>query len=89
MSTIGRGKLKVIRLSVTRTVEQSAEITVELEDEDYENIKTGNLDFQQFFDEKFGDRTGYESIGWLETDAGKTKVEVGEVGTFHTEEFFV
>ena len=89
MSTIGQGKIKVIRLAVTRTVEQYAEITAELEDDEYENIKSGKLDFQQFFDEKFGDSTGYESIGWLETDAGKTRVEVGEVGAFHTEEFFI
>ena len=30
MSTIGQGRIKVLRLFVTRTVEQSAEITVEL-----------------------------------------------------------
>ena len=39
MSTIGQGRIKVLRLFVTRTVEQSAEITVELKDNDYEDIK--------------------------------------------------
>ena len=89
MSTIGQGRIKVVRLFVTRTVEQTAEITIELEDEDYEEIKSGKLDFQTFFDKNFKDCTGYDSIGWLETDADKTKVKVGEVGTFHAEEFFV
>ena len=89
MSTIGQGKIKVVRLFVTRTVKQSAEITVELEDEDYENIKSGKLNFQTFFDKKYEDRTGYDSIGWLETDASETDVERGEVGSFHPEEFFV
>ena len=89
MSTIGQGKKKIVRLFVTRTVKQSAEITVELEDEDYEDIKAGKLNFQTFFNKKFKDNTGYESIGWLETNASETDVERGEVGTFHAEEFFV
>ena len=89
MSTIGQGRIKVIRMFVTRTVEQSAEITVELEDEDYENIKSGKLDFQTFFDKNFKDHAGYDNIGWLETNASDTDVEKGEVGTFHAEEFFV
>ena len=89
MSTIGQGKIKVVRLFVTRTVKQSAEITVELEDEDYEDIKAGKLNFQTFFNKKFKDRTGYDNIGWLETNASETDVERGEVGTFHAEEFFV
>ena len=89
MSTIGQGRVKVVRLFVTRTVKQSAEITVELEDEDYEDIKAGKLNFQTFFKEKFKDRAGYDNIGWLETNAGETDVEREEVGTFHAEEFFV
>ena len=89
MSTIGQGRVKVVRLFVTRTVKQSAEITVELEDEDYEDIKAGKLNFQIFFNKKFKDRTGYDNIGWLETNASETDVERGEVGTFHAEEFFV
>ena len=89
MSTIGQGKIKVVRLFVTRTVKQSAEITVELEDEDYEDIKDGKLNFQTFFNKKFKDNTGYDNIGWLETNASETDVERGEVGTFHAEEFFV
>ena len=89
MSTIGQGRIKVVRLFVTRTVKQAAEITVELEDEDYEGIKSGNLDFQTFFDKKFKDRAGYDNIGWLETNAGETDVKRGEVGIFHEEEFFV
>ena len=89
MSTIGQGRIKVVRLFVTRTVKQSAEITVELEDEDYENIKSGKLNFQTIFDKNFQDRSGYDNIGWLETNAGKTDVERGEVGTFQAEEFFV
>ena len=89
MSTIGQGKVKVLRLFVTRTVEQSAEITVELKDDDYEDIKSGKLNFQTFFDKNFKDRAGYDNIGWLETNAGETDVERGEVGTFHAEEFFV
>ena len=74
---------------VTRTVKQSAEITFELEDEDYENIKSGKLNFQTIFDKHFQDRSGYDNIGWLETNADKTDVERGEVGTFQAEEFFV
>ena len=89
MSTIGQGKIKVVRLFVTRTVKQSAEITVELEDEDYEDIKAGKLNFQTFFIKQFKDSTGYDNIGWLETNASETDVERGEVGTFHAEEFFV
>ena len=89
MSTIGQGRIKVVRLFVTRTVKQSAEITVELEDEDYEDIKDGKLNFQTFFNKKFKDCTGYDNIGWLETNASETDVERGEVGTFHAEEFFV
>ena len=89
MSTIGQGRIKVVRLFVTRTVKQSAEITVELEDEDYEGIKSGKLDFQTLFDKKFKDRAGYDNIGWLETNASETVVERGEVGAFHAEEFFV
>ena len=89
MSTIGQGKIKVVRLFVTRTVKQSAEITVELEDEDYESIKSGKLNFQTIFDKNFKDRVGYENIGWLEISAGRVNVERGEVGTFHAEEFFV
>ena len=89
MSTIGEGRTKVVRLFVTRTVEQSAEITIKLEDEDYENIKSGKLDFQKFFNKKFAHCSGYDNIGWLETKAGETTVEVGEVGAFHAEEFFV
>ena len=89
MSTIGQGRIKVLRLFVTRTVKQSAEITVELEDEDYEDIKSGKLNFQTFFDKNFKDRAGYDNIGWLEINAGETNVECGEVGTFHAEEFFV
>ena len=89
MSTIGQGKIKVVRLFVTRTVKQSAEITVELEDEDYEDIKDGKLNFQTFFNKKFKDHTGYDNIGWLENSASETDVERGEVGTFHAEEFFV
>ena len=89
MSTIGQGRIKVVRLFVTRTVKQSAEITFELEDEDYENIKSGKLNFQTIFDKHFQDRSGYDNIGWLETNAGKTDVERGEVGTFQAEEFFV
>ena len=89
MSTIGQGRVKVVRLFVTRTVKQSAEITVELEDEDYEDIKDGKLNFQTFFNKKFKDHTGYDNIGWLETNASETDVERGEVGTFHAEEFFV
>ena len=89
MSTIGKGRLKVVRLFLTRTVKQSAEVTIELEDDDYENIKNGKLDFEQFFKKNFEEGTGYDKIGWLETDAGETKIEVGEVGTFHSEEFFV
>ena len=89
MSTIGQGRIKVVRLFVTRTVKQSAEITVELEDEDYEDIKAGKLNFQTFFNKQFKDSTGYDNIGWLETNASETDVERGEVGTFHTEEFFV
>ena len=89
MSTIGQGRIKVVRLFVTRTVKQSAEITVKLEDEDYENIKSGKLNFQTIFDKNFQGRSGYDNIGWLETNAGKTDVERGEVGTFHAEEFFV
>ena len=47
MSTIGQGRIKIVlRLFVTRTVEQSAEITVELEDDDYEDIKVENLIFK-------------------------------------------
>ena len=72
MSTIGQGKMKVVRLFVTRTVKQSAEITVELEDEDYEDIKDGKLNFQTFFNKKFKDHTGYDNISWLETNAGGT-----------------
>ncbi len=87
MSTIGQGRIKVVRLFVTRTVKQSAEITVELEDEDYEDIKDGKLNFQTFFKKKFKDRAGYDNIGWLETNASDTDVEQGEVGTFHAEEF--
>ena len=45
MSTIGQGRIKIVRLLVTRTVEQSAEISVELSEEDYENIKSGKLNF--------------------------------------------
>ena len=89
MSTIGQGRIKVVRLFVTRTVKQSAEITVELGDEDYENIKSGKLNFQTIFDKNFKDRAGYENIGWLEISAGGVNVERGEVGTFHAEEFFV
>ena len=89
MSTIGHGRIKVVRLFVTRTVKQSAEITVELEGEDYEDIKAGKLNFQTFFNKQFKDSTGYDDIGWLETNAGETHVERGEVGTFHAEEFFV
>ena len=89
MTTIGKGRIKVVRMFVTRTVEQSAEITVELEDEDYENIKSGKLNFQTFFDKNFKDHAGYDNIGWLETYADEAKVERGEVGTFHAEEFFV
>ena len=89
MSTIGQGRIKVVRLFVTRTVKQSAEITFELEDEDYEDIKSGKLDFQTIFDKKFKDRVGYDNIGWLETNAGEIDVERGEVGIFHEEEFFV
>ena len=89
MSTIGQGRIKVVRLFVTRTVKQSAEITVELEDEDYENIKSGKLNFQTIFDKNFQDRSGYDNIGWLETNASETVVERGEVGAFHAEEFFV
>ena len=89
MSTIGKGRIKVLRLFVTRTVKQSAEITVELEDENYEDIKSGKLDFQTFFDKNFKHRSGYDNIGWLETNAGETNVKRGEVGTFHAEEFFV
>ena len=48
MSTIGQGRVKVLRLYVTRTVKQSAEVTVEVEDEDYEDIKSGKLNFQTF-----------------------------------------
>ena len=80
MSTIGQGKIKVVRLFVTRTVKQSAEITVELEDEDYEDIKAGKLNFQTFFNKKFKDRTGYDNIGWLETNASETDVERGKLG---------
>ena len=89
MTTIGKGRIKVVRMFVTRTVKQSAEITVELEDEDYENIKSGKLNFQTFFDKKFKDHAGYDNIGWLETYADEAEVERGEVGTFHAEEFFV
>ena len=89
MSTISHGKIRVVRLLVTRNVEQSAEITIELEDADYEDIKSGKLDFQAFFDRNFENSTGYDSIGWLETDASKTKVKVGEVGAFHAQEFFL
>ena len=89
MSTIGQGRIKVVRLFVTRTVRQSAEITVELEDEDYENIKSGKLDFQTFCDKNFKDHAGYDNIGWLETNAYEVNVERGEVGAFNAEEFFV
>ena len=89
MSTIGQGKIKVLRLLVTRTVEQSAEITVELKDEDYEDIKSGKQNFETFFHKNFKDRTSYDNVGWLETNAGKIAVERGEVGAFHEEEFFV
>ena len=89
MSTIGQGRIKVVRLFVTRTVKQSAEITVEIEDEDYEDIKSAKINFQTFFDKKFKDSAGYDNIGWLETNAGETHVERGEVGKFHEEEFFV
>lgn len=89
MSTIGKGRIKVLRMFVTRAVKQSAEIVVELNDEDYEEIKSGKLNFQMFFDKNFKDHAGYESIGWLETNAGKIDVEYGEVGKFHAEEFFV
>ena len=89
MSTIGQGRIKVVRMFVTRTVEQSAEITVELEDEDYNNIKSGKLDFQTFFDKNFKDHAGYDNIGWLETNADEVNVERGEVGAFNAEEFFV
>ena len=53
------------------------------------DIKSGKLNFQTFFDKNFKDRTGYDNIGWLETNASETDVERGEVGTFHAEEFFV
>ena len=89
MSTIGQGRIKVLRLFVTRTVEQAAELTVELKDDDYENIRSGKLNFQTYFDKNFKDHAGYENIGWLETDAGEIDVKRGEVGTFHAEEFFV
>ena len=89
MSTIGQGRLKVLRMVVTRTVEQAAEITIELKDDDYEDIKNGKLNFQTIFDKNFKDRVGYENIGWLEISAGRVNVERGEVGTFHAEEFFV
>ena len=89
MTTICQGKTKVVRLFVTRSVQQCAEITVELKDDDYEDINSGKLNFQKFFDETFDTGTGYDRIGWLETDAGKTTVEDGEVGTFHAEEFFI
>ena len=74
---------------VTRTVEQSAEITVELEDDDYEDIKSGKLNFQTFFDKNFKDRAGYDNIGWLETNAGETDVERGEVEHFTQKSFCV
>ena len=89
MSTIGQGRLKVLRMVVTRTVEQAAEITIELKDDDYEDIKNGKLNFQTIFDKNFKDRVGYENIGWLEISARRVNVERGEVGTFHAEEFFV
>ena len=89
MSTIGQGRVKVLRLFVTRTVKQSAEITVELEEEDYEGIKSGKLNYQTFFDKRFKDSAGYDNIGWLETNADEADVKLGEVGTFHAEEFFV
>ena len=89
MSTIGKGRLKVLRLFVTRTVEQAAEITVELEDDDYEDIKSGKLNFQTIFDKNFKDRAGYENIGWLEINTGGVNVERGKLEHFTQRSFFV
>ena len=85
MTTIGYGEVKVVRMYITRTVEQSAEVTIELKDDDYEAIKNGGGKIQKFFDENFREDTGYDSIGWLETKAGEIEVEAGEVGYFHAE----
>ena len=43
MTTIGHGEVKVVRMYITRTVEQSAEVTIELEDDDYEALKSGKV----------------------------------------------
>ena len=85
MTTIGQGEVKVVRMYVTRNVEQSAEVTIEVKDDDYEALKSGKLEMQKFFDENFEQSTGYDSIGWLETDAGEIEVEAGEVGSFRAE----
>ena len=89
LSAAKKYRSKVGKDWMIRHGQKQATVTVELEDDDYEDIKSGKLNFQTFFDKNFKDRAGYDNIGWLETNAGETDVERGEVGTFHAEEFFV
>jgi len=89
MSNVGSGKVKVARMYLTRTVEQSAEVTIELEPDDYEKLKSGKLKWQDFVDNAFDEDEGWlsnDNVAWLNTDEGDITIEAGETGAFHADE---
>ena len=60
---------KTLRVTFRRQVEQEAIYEIELSQEEYEKLVSGEITKNQLIHKKLGNDYGYSSIGWVETNA--------------------